>query len=150
MQVKFVSTGTPAASRCTACGSRVLCSRNRRGFTLLETLVGLTVLAIALSALLGLYSDGMRATQSGNQHARAFVLARSLLDLSTADTERAPVPATGSTNEFRWRVSVEPAASALSVSRRDDKWRLYHVSAEVEWDDDRRYRLETLKLAGVR
>ena len=149
MQAKSVSTGTPVEFRRAACGSRDRVSRQNSGFTLLETLVGLTVLAIALSSLLGLYTEGMRVAQAGGQHARAQVLARSLLELSTARTTRAPTPATGATNEFRWRVFVEPASAGLVDEGRSSKWRLYYVSAEIQWDGNRRYRLETLKLAGA-
>ncbi|MGI9409905.1 MAG: type IV pilus modification PilV family protein [Hyphomicrobiaceae bacterium] len=148
MLVKFESIGTPVGSRHPAC-NRALGSTRADGFTLLETLVGLTIFAIALTSLLGAYSNGLKVARHTEQHARAHIVAQSLIEITTARTDRPPSSSTGRTNEFRWKVHVDPATARLAGDAQSGKWQLYHVRVDVSWGADRRYSLETLKLASV-
>ncbi len=55
--------------------------RNRRagGFTLLEVLVAFTILAIALTALIQAFSQGLRASTVAEERALAVLVARSIM-----------------------------------------------------------------------
>jgi len=87
---------------------------SRRGFTLLEVLVSMAVLATALAAVLRLHSDSMDMVIAGRTHTKALELAQYKMTeieltgiqdvtmLSGDFGERAP--------DYRWELQVEPAA----------------------------------------
>jgi type II secretion system protein I len=86
---------------------------SRRGFTLLEVLVSMAVLATALAAVLRLHSDSMDMVIAGRTHTKALELAQYKMTeieltgiqdvtmLSGDFGERAP--------DYRWELQVEPA-----------------------------------------
>jgi len=54
--------------------------KRQRGFTLIEIIVALAILAVALGALFQAFSTGLRATTVTDRQAAAVMLAQSLLD----------------------------------------------------------------------
>ena len=87
---------------------------SRSGFTLLEVLVSLAILATAFAAVLRLHSDSMNMVIAGRVHTKALELAQYKMteielagiqnvDLLSGDfAEQAP--------DYRWELQVEPAA----------------------------------------
>lgn len=124
------------------------CSNSESGFTLLEMLVALAILALALSVLFGMLSDGTRRTGEAEALADAGLHARSLLAKVGSE-----IPLQGGVtdgqldNGFRWQVRVEPYGGA--ADRREWPVAAYTVAAEVVWTDGVRERsavLTTLRL----
>lgn len=81
----------------------------RGGFTLLEVLIAFTICAIALTALMEIFSTGLRAAGAARTVATAALLARS--KLATLGTEQAIIP--GETagrleGGFDWVVVARP------------------------------------------
>jgi len=89
----------------------------RAGFTLLEVLIAITVLGIALLALLSLEHQDLQSVIRGQEITRASMLAQALM--TQAELERFPQLGTTSGNfdqfypgrypDFRWTRSVEPS-----------------------------------------
>jgi len=87
---------------------------HRNGFTLLEVLVSMAILATALTAVLRLHSDSMDMVIAGRVHTKALELAQykmteielsgiqNVTMLSGDFAELAP--------DYRWELQVEPAA----------------------------------------
>ena len=87
---------------------------SRSGFTLLEVLVSLAILATAFAAVLRLHSDSMSMVIAGRVHTKALELAQykmteielsgiqNVTMLSGDFAEQAP--------DYRWELQVEPAA----------------------------------------
>ena len=145
--MSYVSTGLQAAFR------RIFCRRTRRprhgeqGFTLLEALTGIAVLAIALTSLFGAYSSGITAARSSDHYARAQILAQSLLAQAKSTTDHPPAAAQGRRGPFRWQLQVRPAKARLVAGLTSSRWALYQVNATVAWDAGRTFELQTLQLA---
>ena len=102
------------------------------GFTLIEALVTLAILALALSALVGLVSDSFANMRHADTVAQASLHARSLLD--KVGTE---IPLKGGElqgelpNGMRWRLNVEPFGDL--ADQRTWPIRPVTITAQVLW-----------------
>jgi general secretion pathway protein I len=117
------------------------------GFTLVEIVVALAILALSVTVLLGVISDGLRRTDLAARTAQATSLAQSLLaklgtELPVQQGEMSGELADG----FRWRARMEPYGDRADR----DHWPVgaYHVSVEVSWGTgaERSVTLTTLRL----
>jgi general secretion pathway protein I len=123
------------------------CPTSRRaGFTLVEIIVALAILALSLNAILPAISDALWRTSEAEAQAEAASLARSLLAQAGSAVPLNNGAATGRfENGFRWRLQVTPYGGADQGAA----VRAYKVVAEVSWDDARSERsvaLTTLRL----
>jgi general secretion pathway protein I len=118
----------------------------RAGFTLVEIIVALAILALSLSAILPAISDALWRTSEAEAQAEAASLARSLLaQAGTAVPLNNGAAAGQFENGFHWRLRVTPYGSAYPGAT----VRAYEIVAEVSWDDARSERsiaLTTLRL----
>jgi general secretion pathway protein I len=119
---------------------------NRDGFTLVEIIVALAILALSLNVILPVISDALWRTGEAEAQAEAASLARSLLAQAGSAVPLPDGTAAGQfENGFRWQLEVTPyggADPAVPV-------RAYRIVAEVFWDDPRQQRslaLTTLRL----
>jgi general secretion pathway protein I len=116
------------------------------GFTLVEIIVALAILALSLNVILPTISDALWRTSEAEAQAEAAALARSLLAQAGISVALQNGEAAGRfDNGFRWRLEVTP------YGRTDQTMpvRAYKVVAEVFWDDPRHERsiaLTTLRL----
>jgi len=95
------------------------------GFTLIEVMVAMAVLAIALLALLSLHNNSLRIIVNGQQLSRAALLAQAVM--SEAEMERFPDLGTTSGNfeglfareypDFRWQRRVEQSGTFPDVRK---------------------------------
>ena len=119
-------------------GSRSTDRRSRAGgFSLLEILVAMSILALALAALYQAASGATRNVRADEKYAYGVELARSLL------ADHAVVPLSGiqvageTDGGFSWRVSSRPidlSRSALSLGT------LHTIEVSVSWEDGSRRR----------
>ena len=122
---------------------------SRAGFTLVEVIVAIAILAVALTALSNAIGTGLRQTGQAEKMAEAGSLAQALLarlgpEIPIGERQEAgQLP-----NGFRWRSSSREFGDA------DDRmqWPIsaFTVSVEVLWDDgvrERSFVLTTLRLA---
>lgn len=148
--MRSASTGLPAVSRRQPCGEREagapLPGEGDAGFSLLETLCALTILAIALAGLFQAHSAGLRAATAADHYAQARILAHSILASALAGPGVLPAPATGQDGAFRWSLSVAEAREGWAAVT-SDAWRLHHIRVAVEWPRSRKIELRGLKLA---
>ncbi len=119
------------------------------GFTLVEIVAALAILALSLSALLGVLSDGIGRAGQAEAYAEAGSLAQSLL--ARVGTE-IPIREGITTGElaggYRWRLQMEPYGDAADLRA----WPVaaYGVSAELVWGtspNERSVVLTTLRVA---
>lgn len=105
------------------------------GFSLLEMVVAMAILALALGALYQAASGATRNVRADEKYAYGVELARSLL-ANHARVSEGGVSASGETaGGFRWRVAtrrIELERSALSSVS------LHDIQVAVSWQDGRR------------
>ena len=129
----------------TASGDRT----SESGFTLVEVVVALAIMAMSFGVLFGVISDALRQTDGARNLAQAGSLAQSLLARLGTEVPIAPGKASGEfSGGFRWRLRVEPYGDA--TDRQSSPVAAYTVAAEVMWGDgapERFVVLNTLRLA---
>ena len=107
------------------------------GFSLLEILVAISILALALGALYQAASGATRNVRTDEKYAYGVELGRSLL-ADNSVVALAGVDKTGETTSgFRWRVTSRPidlSRSSLTVGS------LHTIEVRVSWDDGSRRR----------
>lgn len=114
-----------------------------RGFTLLEVLVALTILAVAIVALMQLSSQGLRLLHLSDDYQQAVVVADRVARATDVVEEGAEA---GQEGRFRWerRLRLVPVPEELTPGA-GPQLRLYTLSVAVRWGRDR-----TLELASLR
>lgn len=119
------------------------------GFTLIEMLVALAILAMALGTIFAVFSQDMARQQADRDAMRARVIAETLLTQARTSAA-APAPSDGGTTAdgFHWQVTAAPYGGD------DDRvsWRFVPVEihSTVQWDESghtRRLTLATLRPA---
>ncbi len=142
--MRFASIGSPAVSR----SPRSIDPEG--GFTLLETLTALAILAIALVGLFDAHALGLRGATAADHHAEARMLAQSLLaDAVGANHERV-VPRRGEAGRFAWTIEAQPVKEGWAQFKSEAGWQLNHVRVLVTWDAGRRVQIDTFKLGRTR
>jgi general secretion pathway protein I len=118
------------------------------GFTLLEVLVALVVLATTVVAVLQLFGGGLRLARTAGDHADAALLASAKL----AEIEPGPLTEgaiEGVDGPYRWirRVTLDPSLlPAQQETLETARMRLARVNVEVQWGQGRRFELATLRV----
>ena len=114
-----------------------------RGFTLLEVLVALTILAVAIVAFMQLSSQGLRLLHLSDDYQQAVVVADRVARATDVVEEGAE---SGQEGRFRWerRLRLVPVPEQLTPGA-GPQLRLYALSVAVRWGRDR-----TLELASLR
>jgi general secretion pathway protein I len=120
------------------------------GFTLIEVLVALVVLAVAVVAVLQLFGGGLRLARASGDHLEATLLASSMLtDLAWETLEEGTTE--GSVGAFRWsrQITVDPALLPEEPDpARPDPVKLARVSVDVRWGKNRHVELVTIRPLG--
>jgi general secretion pathway protein I len=114
-----------------------------RGFTLLEVLVALTILAVAIVAFMQLSSQGLRLLHLSDDYQQAVVVADRVARATDVVEEGAE---SGQEGRFRWErhLRLVPVPEELTPGA-GPQLRLYALSVAVRWGRDR-----TLELASLR
>jgi prepilin-type N-terminal cleavage/methylation domain-containing protein len=124
-------------------------SRHDQGFTLLETLVAVTILSITLVMLFRAVAGGARTIERTQRAADALALAQSLLEGAGEDQPLAPGKLAGTSKDgSHWTISMTPyqAPGAAGTSALP---KAYWVAVTVQEPDRAPVVLSTLKLAGA-
>jgi general secretion pathway protein I len=125
-------------------------SRRRReaGFTLIETVVALTILSLGLVALVPVFGEVLDRDFRSDSQAVAASLAQSLTARLGVDLPLTAETKSGSFgNGYRWEVAVQPYGDAEDRAA----WVLapYQVQVTIRWSvgtDERSITLTTLRL----
>ncbi|HEY2034722.1 MAG TPA: type II secretion system protein [Rhizomicrobium sp.] len=124
-------------------------SRNERGFTLIEVLVALAILAVSLAVVFQIISSALDRARKDRDEATASALVQSLLarvgsEIPLREGERDGVYSNG----FRWDVRI--ARYGTAEDRKAWPVDAFAVRAEVSWRDGTRTQtraLSTLRVA---
>src|SRR5262245_39530224 len=132
------STPHPSASRSDASGAA--------GFTLLEALIAIVILALSLSALLQAYGTGLRGVAKIDDHLRARLLAQSVMAELSHDRRLRPGSVQGRQDKFVWTLSVTRFDDGETPAQQPNPWTLHRLALTVSWPEGRRIELQTLRM----
>jgi type II secretion system protein I len=115
----------------------------KRGFTLLEVLVAMTILGLAIVTLMQLSSQGLRLLRLSDDYQQAVLVADRLV--RTVEVPQEGVEA-GQEGPFQWerRVVLVPMPEELTP-RAGPKPLFYSLSVAVRWDGTRTFEIASLR-----
>jgi general secretion pathway protein I len=139
-------------------GARIVATgrSSMQGYTLIEVIVAFAVLALALSILLGILSNGTRQVRWADDAGRAALHAQSLLDQAGVGEALAPGHREGDFEDgrYRWALDVTPwrdptLRDAAPQPVDPGAPQLLQLVLDVRWGDGgprNRLQLQTLRL----
>jgi general secretion pathway protein I len=140
-------------------GRRTLDSRLQAanaGFTLLEVMVALVVLALGIAAVLELFGGGLRLTTKSSRRTQAVVYAQNVMDRLLAQSTLEDGDDGGQfPGGFSWRAQVyeiRPDDDASTLQQKSQNqpefFRLKQINVEVYWSEgvgEQSYALRSLR-----
>ena len=132
-------TGSPGRSRS---------PNDRTGFTLIEILVAVAILALALSVVLQTIGSGLRSVGTSERYLVATMLGRSVLASLGTETPITTGEISGDAGDgYRWTAKLAPSRS-ISAVRHGDWLRVpYEVQVDVSWNGRAITSLTSLRVA---
>ena len=130
---------------------RLTNQKSERGFSLLEVVVALTILAGGFLTVLNLFSGGILSVDFSGQYLKAVTLANSKInELEIFNFQPSEYSGKFESDEnYRWEVNIAPHDSPLNNP--DSNIQLQKVLLKVSWEDrgqPRNIELATLRLKG--
>jgi len=122
-----------------------------RGFTLIEIVVALLVLAIASAVIFEGFSTGFRNARTADEYAQAVLIAQSrLAPAGVAEPLAAGVETGEELDKYSWTVRIDPVEVATDDTAPESALQPFLVAVDVVWSDggtERTVSLSTLRLA---
>ena len=125
--------------------------RNDRGFSLLEVIVALLIMAGGFLAVVNLFSGSVRSVNLSSQYLKAVTLANSKMNELEIENFFVDDKSGRFENEesYRWELDIEPYDSSLNDE--SSGIQLQNILLKVFWNDNgkpRKLELATLRLDG--
>jgi general secretion pathway protein I len=131
--------------------SRMQTRRSQRGFSLIEVIAAIMLLAIAFAALMKVAGGSIGLTQNAAGYSEAALWARGLLDSAFVGEQIKTGNSAGQfNNQFRWQLAVTPWNDA-GIQPPTAPLHLYQLDLDVLWGPighPRSAHFRTLRLAG--
>jgi len=122
-----------------------------RGFSLLEVLVALSVLALSLGVLMQIFSSAMRGVTLAEHYSKATLIAQSRLAAVGTEYPAEPGSYSGDEGGFRWIVNLSPSPVAVpATGSATPLVELLDVRVGVVWAEGERERsvaVDSLRVA---
>ncbi|MFH1854752.1 MAG: prepilin-type N-terminal cleavage/methylation domain-containing protein [Candidatus Omnitrophota bacterium] len=110
---------------------------NKKGFSLLELIIAIGVLAIGLVGVLQIFPVGLRASQRAGMITKAAFLAQNKMEEVKmagfdAITELPPkIPLAGSDSDFEWGIAIDK----VDLNGLDNSDNIRKVIVTINWDE---------------
>ncbi len=109
--------------------------RSSGGFTLLEVLVALSILAASYGVILQIFGGAARNAALTGEYRHALIIAESRLSFAAVSVTNRDVGESGAADEkFQWRVSYSPTDEYF-IEGLPVRYTPVIVSVEVSWSD---------------
>ena len=105
---------------------------------------------MSLSALLQLYSTGLRGIATIDDNLRARLLAQSVMAELSYDRRLRPGRLQGRLDQFAWTLSITPFDNGEPAPQQPGPWTLHRLALTVTWPQGRRIELQTLRMLQTR
>jgi len=120
-----------------------------RGFTLIEALVALSILAISLTVLMQLFSGGLKSSRLSDEYTRGVFHAREKMDeILLAQELTAGIIGGEFDDGFKWRAEARP----FDIKEAKDvrlPFRAFNIDVAVTWEAggrEKRFAISAIKL----
>ena len=128
-------------------------TKRHAGFSLLEVLVALSILALSYGMILQLLGSSSRNALRASDYRQAIMVAESQLNLAATVRDPAMLPRSGAVDEkFVWRLDIAPAAD-VAMSSAASMYTPVQLTVEVSWEGDApeptRVALSTIRIGSV-
>ncbi|MGB9116459.1 PulJ/GspJ family protein [Bradyrhizobium sp.] len=121
--------------------------RRDAGFTIIEVLIALAVVAVSIVAIGSVMSTNVRGVRLLEQHVTLMQTARSVM---TADlpsgAELGPGALSGQVNDYRWKIDIGPLGEGWAVPGADVAWIPALVRIQVQSPSGAVSDLKTVRL----
>jgi general secretion pathway protein I len=109
--------------------------RRARGFSLLEVIAAIMLLAIAFGALMEVAGGSIRLSKDAADHSQAALWARTLLDTRFAIDPVTPGVTEGRFDDhYRWKLAVTPwTAPGVASATNVNTMQMYRLDLDVMW-----------------
>ncbi len=127
-------------------------SRNIAGFTLIEVLVSMMVMAISLTVIMSLFSGGLRSKKRAYDYNTAVELANNKIQDILAEENLEPGIQEGEfENGYSWKIEVVLDDTAISDSdiKIEQALRLYIINLKIVWEQgekEKEYSISTMQV----
>jgi general secretion pathway protein I len=115
------------------------------GFTIVEVLVALAVVAVSIVAIGSVMSTNIRGVKALEDHVALMQSAQAVLATATR-TELVPGTLSGKTGDFRWRVDIGPVGGDWLAKDANAPWIPELVKIKVRSPSGATVDLETVRL----
>jgi len=119
---------------------------NSAGFTIIEVLIAIAVVAICLTAISALIGATTRGVRSLEQHVALVETARTVAASLPSRTELGPGVIAGELYGSRWRMGASPFFGAATVLASDSPWIPETISIRIQSSSGAALSLETVRL----
>ena len=125
--------------------------RNEKGFTLLEIIASLTILAVAILTLVQLFSGSMNQATQADRYLNGVYLAQQKFSQLEMDNFKSDTTEGAFENQegYRWQLETLPYESPLN--NEEARIKIQKVSLRVYWEDkdrEKEVQLVSLKIMG--
>ncbi len=121
----------------------------KQGFTLIEVLVAMSILAISLVVIMQLFSGGLKSSVVSDKYTRAIFYARERMDeIRLAEDLTEGVIQGEYEDGFRWRAE-SLRLDIPGASETDLPIRAFNITVDVSWNQgekEKKYTVSTIKL----
>lgn len=122
---------------------------SNNGFTLIEILVAISILAISLVVIFQLFSGGLKSSRLSEEYTRAIFHAREKMEEILIPKELSEGELQGEFEDsFRWKSEIV----RIEDPEEDDKelpFTMFNIKVDVMWgegDKERRFEISTMKV----
>lgn len=122
---------------------------SNNGFTLIEILVAMSILAISLVVILQLFSGGLKSSRLSEEYTRAIFHAKEKMEEVLIPKELSEGELQGEFEDsFRWKSETV----RIEDPEEDDKklpFTMFKIKIDVMWDEgdkERRFEISTIKI----
>ena len=120
--------------------------RGAAGFTLIEVLVAIAVLAVVLGAIGAVVGNTVRAIRSVDRRLPLLETAQSLIAALPTRDALQPGTQTGTSGEFRWRIDAVLLNRNVPDDAKAAKWMPLAITVRVQGSEGPPVRLDTVRL----
>jgi len=126
--------------------SRSRVKSDSAGFTLIEVLVSLAVIAATLTAIGALVAVSMRGAQSIDQRLQFRETLRALVTSLPDRRDLGPTTTTGVSAGFRWRLDIAPFVATFVDPQAATQWQPEAVVITVRAPSGQQLQINTIRL----